>query len=189
MKEKRFTPHIKDYVRGFTLIEHEHSKSAKKINLLLPPSLRLGSVRRNEGFTLIELLVVIAIIGLLASIVLVSLGGARNRAKDARVIAEMSQIRATAEMIYSSDGDYDNVVCTQADMAPLCDDIKAQTGGTLPTIARNPATSALKYCAYVKLIALKDTLANYYCVDSTGVAKETTTNPSGTCPGTLYVCP
>jgi len=158
--------------KGFTLIEHEHSKS----------------VRRNEGFTLIELLVVIAIIGLLASIVLVSLGGARNRAKDARIIAEMSQIRATAEMIYSSDGDYDNVVCTQAGMKPLCDDIKVQAT-TEPTIARNPATSALKYCAYVKLLVLKDTLANYYCVDSTGVAKETTTNPSTTCPGTLYVCP
>ena len=158
--------------KGFTLIELERSKS----------------VRRNEGFTLIELLVVIAIIGLLASIVLVSLGGARNRAKDARVIAEMSQIRATAEMIYSSDGDFDNVVCTQADMKPLCDDIAVQTGGTALTIGK-PATPALKYCAYVKLLSLKDTVANYYCVDSTGMAKETVTNPSTTRPGTLYVCP
>ncbi len=158
--------------KGFTLIEHEHSKS----------------VRRNEGFTLIELLVVIAIIGILASIVLVSLGGARNKAKDARVIAEMSQIRATAEMIYSSDGDYDNVVCTQADMKPLCDDIAVQTGGTALTIGK-PATPALKYCAHVILISKKDTVTNYYCVDSTGVAKETTTNPSGTCVATDYVCP
>ena len=142
----------------------------------------------KKGFTLIELLVVIAIIGILASIVLVSLGGARNKAKDARVIAEMSQIRATAEMIYSSDGDYDNVVCTQADMKPLCDDITIQTGGTAPTVGK-PATSALKYCVYVKLLVQKNTLDNYYCIDSTGIAKETTTNPSGTCPGTNYVCP
>lgn len=51
----------------------------------------------SRGFTLIELLVVIAVIGMLASIVLVSLGPVRGRARDARRISDVRQMALALE--------------------------------------------------------------------------------------------
>jgi prepilin-type N-terminal cleavage/methylation domain-containing protein len=63
----------------------------------------------NRGFTLIELLVVIAIIGLLASIVLVSLNSARLKARDTKILSDANQIRNLMETEYASSGNYTNV--------------------------------------------------------------------------------
>ena len=51
----------------------------------------------GAGFTLIELLVVIAVIGMLASIVLISLGPTRAKARDSKRIAEVRQMGLALE--------------------------------------------------------------------------------------------
>ncbi len=59
-------------------------------------------LKPNSGFTLIELLVVIAIISLLSSIILASLGQAREKAKIAKVREELTQMR-TAMYLFLDD--------------------------------------------------------------------------------------
>ena len=60
----------------------------------------------QKGFTLIELLVVIAIIGLLTSIVLVSMQGSRTKARDSRRIQDLDQIRTALNLYYDTYGNW-----------------------------------------------------------------------------------
>ncbi len=62
--------------------------------------------QNHKGFTLIELLVVIAIIGLLASVVLLALNGARAKARDAKRVADMNQLLKAFELYYNDYNSY-----------------------------------------------------------------------------------
>ncbi|OGI91476.1 hypothetical protein A2933_01915 [Candidatus Nomurabacteria bacterium RIFCSPLOWO2_01_FULL_46_18] len=62
----------------------------------------------KRGFTLIELLVVVAIIGMLSSIVLASLNGARAKARDAKKISEFRQLTISLALYFDKYGKYPN---------------------------------------------------------------------------------
>lgn len=61
---------------------------------------------KDKGFTLIELLVVIAIIGLLASIITTAVNGARVKARDARRLSDIKQVKSGLDLYYSHGNGY-----------------------------------------------------------------------------------
>ncbi|MDQ5889534.1 MAG: type pilus assembly protein PilA [Patescibacteria group bacterium] len=67
----------------------------------------------NRGFTLIELLVVIAIIGILSGIVITALSGARDKAYDAKVKADLAGFRTAAELYYNNNGNSYGDLCNE----------------------------------------------------------------------------
>jgi len=132
----------------------------------------------NKGFTLIELLVVIAIIGILSGLIIVSMGGATNSAKDARIKSEMDQIRSTAIIFYNTGSTYTGLLAS-GDGLTLINDINAQ-GGDAAVSGINGSTS---YCVVKQLVS---SATAYWCVDSTGYAGTPTT--STTCSASTYTC-
>lgn len=84
----------------------------------------------KKGFTLIELLVVVAIIGILSSVVMVSLNSARAKANAAKATTDLSQMMNAIEMA-ASDG------CTALNIAAN-EQVKCNTGGSTVYIQRLP---------------------------------------------------
>ena len=144
--------------------------------------------KKHRGFTLIELLVVIAIIGLLASIVLVSLGPARQKARDAKRQSDIRQINLAMEMCYDDSacgpgGEKYPVHAAGANSWTRIDNDGTPVYLTVPSDPTNSgsyvytwvAGAQQYYCIYTKLEA--PTAATWYCASNKGVASKPYAGP------------
>ncbi len=104
-------------------------------------------MKTQKGFTLIEILIVIAIIGILASIVLTSLGSARVRANDAKVQAQLSAMRQQAEVLFGENQNYGTANTIDTDTYSTVDDPVFRCGngggGSSGQLFTDPATTGL----------------------------------------------
>jgi prepilin-type N-terminal cleavage/methylation domain-containing protein len=126
----------------------------------------MSNRNRTKGFTLIELLVVIAIIGILSSVVLASLNTARNKGNNAKIKAQLSGLRAGAEVHYDIAASYAGLCASTDDAVEPY--LTSANYPSSPTITC--ADNAAAYIVSVPL-ATPEGASTYWCIDSFGNSK------------------
>ena len=129
---------------------------------------------KTRGFTLIELLVVIAIIGILSSVVLASLTTARSRGQAAAVQSQLSNMRAQAELYYSTTGN--NTYGTSATDCTTSGTLFTGTNGLSTLVSGAQSSGATGVDCFASSTAwnvIGTSNSVTYCVDSTGFSGTT----------------
>ena len=135
---------------------------------------KLSKKEKGEfGFTLIELLVVIAIIGVLASVVLASLSGARRKSRDARRITDIKQIQLALELYFDGVGNSKYPAASTSCSATTANGLEAlSSNGYIPQVPHDPLGTASTLCYRYATLTVANDRTTYHL----GATLEDTTN-------------
>ncbi len=134
----------------------------------------------RKGFTLIELLVVIAIIGLLSSVVLASLNGARQRGADTTIKGQLNALRSAAEIHYDTPANNSSYAtfCASAPVTAALAAVRTAAGpsatatGVNASGAAGTVTCNSTASGWIVESPLRSNAANFWCVDSAGLSRQ-----------------
>lgn len=140
-------------------------------------------MKKQNGFTLIELLVVIAVIGILASVIMVSLNSARAKARDARRMADFKQVSLALQFYYDTYGTYPRIspVTTNQwtdNFNAMAQDLVNE--GFLPSVPASPSTAQVGGYHYFNYGSGSGVIGGIL-VTGLETVSATTTGPYGSC--------
>lgn len=130
--------------------------------------------KRKQGFTLIELLVVIAIIGVLASIVLVSMGGARQSARNATRKADLRQLISGQELFYGECDKY--LVTTAYPTSIVSSATNCKAGANTTYMAKTPVDPGSNTYTWIDNTGADQTFCIWVALEGTGAGWYTATH-------------
>lgn len=149
----------------------------------------------TQGFTLIELLIVIAIIGILSSVVLVSLSGAKTKSFISANKAEARQLAALFQQQYTDTGSYTGLAVNSwipastdcngigvsgtyaTEYRNLCNSIMNRLGASSTTynwLVGDSTSSGQSFSIMIKTSPAAGTGGTWFCIGSSGRTYEGT---------------
>ena len=160
----------------------------------------MARIREKQGFTLIELLVVVGIVGLLAAVVLVSLGRAKKEGNDAAVKTNLHTVVNQAELFYSDHNSYLPAGGSAIAVTSPCPTYIS--GGTNMFTNNKTLADALAEAvsvgdgsacynsanAWAVAVGLESNVNTSWCIDNSGAARAVNSAPGSAINPLTFVC-